>query len=455
MRRRPITLALLLVLGLWSNSGSAAESGEPSAAPSAPATPAAPGDPAAETPPPERESLLPEPPPAGVPSLQMSSDFAAPGLAIGGYRPTGQVSSTGIRVAPFTIRAGVHAGIGYDDNITLSRTNKKSSMISTLTPTIAIGLEGARHIYYAVYRGNYGVYSADAVNNYETHNFGLTAADDWSTRLRTTLAYDYLRGADARGATATAVDAPDTWQVQTLRGSASYGAPDAQGMIQGNAGWSGRRYISNRDLTAIRDYDQLDLGATFYYRVAPKTRVLTEIRRGQITHDRDPAADSEEMHYLVGVTWDATAKTRGGVRFGYMTKKFENSPALDISTPTYEADVSWAPTAYSSVNLSATRTFTEAIDTGSNFIVNNAGTVTWNHLWYAGILSAVAYGYSRQSQEGLGRTDTFQNFGVKASYPLRRLVRVGAEFRHEARGSTDPSIEYKRNLTLITIEAAL
>src|SRR5688572_6976955 len=65
-------------------------------------------------------------PPVGLPTLQMSPDFSAPGLAFGGYFPTQQLESQAIRIQPFTIRAAVNAGLGYDDNVTLSASNKVS-----------------------------------------------------------------------------------------------------------------------------------------------------------------------------------------------------------------------------------------------------------------------------------------------------------------------------------------
>jgi len=58
-------------------------------------------------------------------------------------------------------------------------------------------------------------------------------------------------------------------------------------------------------------------------------------------------------------------------------------------------------------------------------------------------------------QGGAGRTDTYQGVAFRLSYGIRRWLRTGAEYRHDSRDTTVSSSEYRRNLTFITLEAAL
>lgn len=414
---------------------------------------------AAEPPPPETPPEPVEvevrPAPEGLPSLQMSPDFTAPGLAFGGYFPVPQMESGAIRIEPFTIRAAVNAGLGYDDNVTLSSTNKISSMFFTVVPSVVVGLEGATQRYYAIYRGSYGRFSSSAIDDYENHNFGLTGANDWTARLRSRAAYEFTRGHDPRGTTGTAVAEPDVWNLHRLRGSVSYGADGAPARIEGNAGYLSREYTTNRALTAGRDYEQFDVGATFSYRIAPKTRGLVQIGHTEITHNLDPLLDASENRYLVGVTWDALAKTQGAVRVGYLTRDASNPATPNFSAATYEASATWSPLTYSILNFTATRTSAEASEAGSNFIVVDVASVVWNHAWFDRVRSTIGYLYGQQNHEGLGRTDTYQTLNARVSYAIHRRVRLGAEFRHDARNSPDPAFEYKRNLTLFTIESSL
>jgi len=385
----------------------------------------------------------------------MSTDYGSPILALGSYRPVGQVESGGVRLGPFAVRAAVHTGIGYNDNVTLSSTNKQSSLFYTLSPSVSVGLEGASQRYYAVYRGNYGAYASGGGVNYAEHNFGLIASNDWTTRLRSLLRYEFVRGHDPRGSTGTAISDSNVWNVNALRGTVSYGAPGAMGRVEGTVGYTNKEYVSNRALTATQDFERFETTGTFSWRVAPKTRALVEIQRADITHKADPLLDSVEMRYLVGAVWEATAKTTGTVRAGYSTRDPEAATAPDFSGFTYEASVTWSPLTYSNFTFGAVRTLNEASDVGSSFVVDTVGTVAWTHGWSDRVSSSANVIYGQQEHEGIGRTDTFYGLGLRASYAFQRRFRIGAELRHDSRSSSLSVLESKRNLTLLTLEAAL
>jgi hypothetical protein len=320
---------------------------------------------------------------------------------------------------------------------------------------VVVGLEGATQRYYALYRGNYGAYSSAARDNYENHSFGLAALHALTGRLRTSLHYDFLQGHDPRGSTTTAVDEPDVWNLHNVRGTVTYGAAEAPAQIGANVGYSTRKYASNRGATAIGDYYQWNVGGQFSYRVAPKTRASIDVGHSDIVHERQPLADSTENRYLLGLTWDATAKTQASVRGGYLTRDFADPAISSFSSATYEAAVTWSPLEHSIFRLTANRTSAEAIEPGSTFIIVDVASVSWSHSWFERVRSTLGYLYGQQNHEGIARNDTYQTFDMKVSYGIHRRVRLGLQFRHDARESPDSGFQYKRNLTLLTLESAL
>lgn len=391
----------------------------------------------------------------GAPVLEMSPDFTSPAMAFGGYFPVPQMESGAIRVEPFTIRAAVNTGLGYDDNVTLTRSNQISSMFLTVTPAVIVSLEGANHRYYAVYRGNYGRYFASTADDYENHNIGLNAVNEWTTRFRTQASYEFTRGTDPRGSTASNTTQPSSWNLNRLRGSVSYGAAGAQGRLDGYLTYTKREYTDNGGVPDLRNFDQIDAGGTLGYRLAPKTTATLTLQHSDITHPDAPLLDATENRYLLGLNWNALEKTQGQARVGYLTRSATNSGAADFSSPTYELNATWTPLTYSIVNVSATRTSAEAIEAGSRFIVVDVATVTWNHAWFERVRTTVRGLYGQQRHEGVDRTDSYYTISGRVSYALHRRLRVGAEIRHDARSSPDPTFEYKRNLTLLTVESSL
>ena len=404
---------------------------------------------------PDRSVEVPLPARTGAPSLQMSTDSAYPALNFGTYQPMGQVEARGIRVAPFTVRAAVQTAMGYDDNVALRSSNKIGSLFYSVAPSVSVGLEGATERYHLVYRGNYGVYASSTQDDYADHNVALNAANSWTTRFRTLASYEYMRGHTPRGISTSSRELSERWYVQAVRAGASYGAEGAQGRVEGNAGHSARRYSSDTAGAASGEYYRLDLEGTFSYRVAPKTRALVQLAGARINNVNDPTLDNTEMRYMVGITWEALAKTTGRMRVGYTTKDFSTEVRPDFSGPSYEASVTWAPRTSSVVDVTAGRFFSESYEIGSDFVVNDVFSTDWNHLWARGVRSTLSYVHGRARHAGLSRTDTYHNFAARLSYPIRRSLRVGAELRRDLRDSDAGGLDYTRNLMLVTLETAL
>jgi len=377
-----------------------------------------------------------------------------PPTAVGGYRPVLQLQPSGVRLGAFTVTPVVSAAAGHDNNVALRSTNRIASSFYTLSPGLTATLRGGVHRYYARYQGNYGWYSSSSKDDYEDHLAGLGAGSDWTSRLRTQLRYDFFRGHDPRGSTAAAVSAPDRWDTNVLRGFVAYGARGAQGNIEADLGVGNKRYVTNRAVTAVRDYEHADAGAAFYVRLQPSVYGFVQARAGRFDYTTDTTLDSTEMRYFGGLRWEATAKTQGSVKAGYMTKSFSDASRQDASAYTYDASVTWSPLTYSVFTLSGVRTFSEQTSGGSYILTDNA-TLLWNHDWSSRVRSSLVYGYGRDVHQGLNRTDTRQNAGIKASYGFRRNLRLGGEVRNEERSSNVADVDYKRTVVLFTFEGSL
>jgi len=381
-------------------------------------------------------------------------DGPYPPTAIGGYRPVLELDPVGVRLGPLTVTPVISAAAGHDSNVTLRSTNKIASSFYTLSPGLTLATRGGVHRYYARYQGNYGFYASSSRDDYEDHAVALGANSEWTSRLRTRLNYDFFRGHDPRGATAAAVNAPDRWDTNVLRGFVAYGARGAQGNIEADLGIGNKRYATNRTVTAARDYEHADVGGAFYLRLRPSVYGFVQARAGRFDYNTNTTLDSTEMRYFAGLRWEATAKTQGAVKGGYMTKSFSDASRPDASSYTYDASVKWSPLTYSVFLLSGVRTFSEQTSGGSYILTDNA-TVVWNHDWSSRVRSTLLYGHGRDVHEGINRTDTRQNVGVKASYGFRRNLRLGGEVRNEERSSNVANVDYKRTVVLITVEGSL
>jgi hypothetical protein len=96
----------------------------------------------------------------------------------------------------------------------------------------------------------------------------------------------------------------------------------------------------------------IDVAARFFYRVAPATRLLAEIRRTEYDYRSSPQ-DNSEQRYLLGATWDITAATSGTVKVVYVMTTFKEERRNDFEGPTVEAALRWQPRTYSTVEIVA------------------------------------------------------------------------------------------------------
>jgi len=192
----------------------------------------------------------------------------------------------------------------------------------------------------------------------------------------------------------------------------------------------------------------------------PRTEVLIQARHTNINYTDDsspgPTQSSGENHYYLGLKWEATAKTTGYVKVGYMTKNFDSSAIKDYSGKSWEVGVRWSPLTYSVFDLVTSRVTNEATGVGSAILSNNYG-LTWNHAWSSRLRTQALAGYRHDDflDSSPNRVDKTATFGAKVSYDFRRWLLLGAEYTHTDRNSTLNFDDYKRNLFLLTVGATL
>ena len=87
-----------------------------------------------------------------------------------------------------------------------------------------------------------------------------------------------------------------------------------------------------REITEALDVSTWNVGSRFFYRIAPKTLLLTEIRHTEYDYSLSSSPlDSSEQRYLLGGTLDLVTAASGTIKLGYLTKRVN----LDFATTGY------------------------------------------------------------------------------------------------------------------------
>jgi len=390
---------------------------------------------------------------------------------MGTYSPTGSTSEDeiaaassgaqragGVPMGPVTAYPSIGYALKHDDNLFYAPTNAVSDTIQVLTPAVRFEAKQAANTYSLVAGAALGRYNSSTADNYDDYNLNGLANLDLTTRLRANIKADYLDGHDPRGSTNNAISTtPDRYHQTYLGAIASYGARGAQGRVDFELGQLKRRYINNRLTTFASDRDNTDVGATFFWRIAPKTSLLLQGKHTEIDYqDSTSTLDSTENRLLGGLTWEATAKTTGIFKLGMVNKDFQDPTRGSTTSPSYEGAIKWSPRTYSIVDINLSKMPAETTGGVGDYIDKTITGAVWSHQWTSQITTAATASYSTDVYKGsIDRKDNLQNFGLKATYSMRRWLNFGADYSYTNRNSNDNLFDYKRNIIMLFVNATL
>jgi hypothetical protein len=369
-------------------------------------------------------------------------------IAVVGSSSVYAASPAAIKVGVFNVTPTLAVDVKHDDNIFTSATGEETSAITVLKPNVTaeaklghtdlvLGYEHAAGIF-----ANSGGTGDDDFN--DNNLFGDVV---WELNSKNELAFGaaFNQGHEDRGSEGSgAVPTPDEFDETLLDAKYTYGSESSKGRIELDVNSLDREFTNNRTSTTDNDREDLDVGATFFLKVANKTRVLFEIRNVDVDFD-DPSVtrDSDTDKYNVGLNWDATAKTSGTVKVGQIKKDFDDSATTDVTLDSWEAAVDWAPKSYSVVSFNTSRSAKESSSQGS-FIDSKLYSVNWQHEWSNRLKSSLSASLDEESYEGTTREDETNTYGVRFDYEMRRWIDIGFSLNYTDVESTDAASAYDR-----------
>ena len=356
-----------------------------------------------------------------------------------------------------TVHPSVRLELRHDDNVYLAPSGRIADQILVLIPAVRLEARKAANSFSLRLSTTLGQYQKNTADNYTNYNVSGLANLILSTRLRARISGDYLNATDPRGSTNDANSAvPSAYDQLQGRGIVSYGAQGAKGRIDVELGYLRRRYHNNREITAGNDRDVGDIGATFYWRVGPRTSLLLQGKHSKIDYTL-PASTlgSIENALLAGAVWDATAKTTGTFKIGMVKKDFEDAGRDSSRAISWTGEVRWSPLTYSHVDVNLTRAPAETTGGVGNFIDRTSTGTRWTHDWSSRLTTQASASYLTDAYQGVARTDNTQNYGMNATYKMRRWLSFGGDYAHSTRSSDNSGFAYQRNVFMLFVNAAL
>ena len=248
-----------------------------------------------------------------------------------------------------------------------------------------------------------------------------------------------------------------------------FGAKSAQFSFDLSLNYADKEY-ANQFKDGNRDTEDLKFGAVGYVRVAPDTNALLEIRNSDLTYKNDPDAELEVLTALIGVTWEATAKTEGFVKVGQQQQK----RAVDGETrdePSWEVGVTWKPQTYSSLTFRTEQSF-GLESQGGDYTEYTKFGADWMHEWTSAWSTTLDISYTDEEllkgnsfgDETVGDllvTRELTEISLKTNYDINRWSQLTGGYTFSDRSAEEEerivlvTDVYTRNYVFVGVELSL
>lgn len=352
----------------------------------------------------------------------------------------------------------------YDDNVYYTNLFRRASFGSFIRPQFLVPLTIRNNIKLDFdYSFKASLYENASNNNYVDNYVNAYADLRFSHRSRLQLkgglsfAHDPLGTQFSQGLLGILLRSPNEWHSESLGGIYQYGAEGAKGRIDAFFNVLNRVYDNHPEITRQRDVNSFNFGTVFSYRIRPKTRLLFQIDDtiSDYLHSQNNgrSLDNNQLRFLTGATWDATAKTTGTLKIGYIYKLYDDPAIENFGGLAFEGAVTWAPRSRDSLRLGISKTINESNDRGTGITVESYAA-SWRHQWLQRVSTHLSAHAQNSRYEGFDREDKRYGVDVGINYKLHRSVNLGLEYTYSERRSDLKQFEYNRNLVLLSLDVA-
>ncbi|MGJ0486517.1 MAG: outer membrane beta-barrel protein [Methylomicrobium sp.] len=373
-------------------------------------------------------------------------------------------------VGPFEFAPIFEAAESYNDNIFQQDRFKKGSFLTQFHAGGQLALERHLNRYALTYTLQSSQYHNSPQDDYVDHFVGGSSHIEFTSRNRLDVNLGYLDSHYQRGIflgrdlinptgqvgsdslNATGRSEPDQYHLHSADVTYRYGRVEAKGNLELKFNVQDYTFQNNREFTARQDRTQFIVMPGFYFRIAPKTTLQTQIENTLVKHRQDEASefDYSKHRFLVGGTWRYSVKTQFGARIGYLHQEFDNSTSTSFDDVTWDLSMSWAPLSYSRLNLAIARDATPSI-ASDNVRASDRFRLSWAHDWTSRVTTQLFGARENAENLGVNRQDDYTSVGFDLNYGVRRWLGIGINYSYRNLSSSSSEFDFNQNAIMFYI----
>lgn len=368
-----------------------------------------------------------------------------------------------------TLTPNLSVQTGHNSNLIRSATDEISTGYLGVLPSVEVAFEGRSYLTAVNYDIDARIYFASPQDDYEDHNLAVTSDHVMNRKNRLGVYGSAAWLHEARGTGfsqggSVGLDEPDTYFESDVGGYYEFGAKETRGLIRIDGGLLSKRFdsrfVAGSDVTLGRDYDQSYAAVAYTGRVKGNTNAVVEYRTASFDYSYaapgSNSLDSDNNNALLGLEWDVTGKSTGGVKIGYVEKSFDSSARNTFNALNWDVSAQYMANTYTSLLFTSARNVRETSGIG-NLIDNTAYRAELNHEYRQGRNIRFALSHSDDDYEGAVnvRVDKIKSMSVAYTAEFDRWINGEISYAYEDKSSSDASFEYEGHVVQFAINMAL
>jgi polysaccharide biosynthesis protein VpsM len=371
--------------------------------------------------------------------------------------------SKGIKIGES--RARLHVGVKttemYDDNIYLSKDDKKEDWITIIEPMVALKAPLGDNLFTAEYKFSEYLYAKYDKESHPDHLAkGSLEINMTDYQLRFDEKYQrFTNRASMENSTRV------RQQVNTARAGFSTIEYNKFGF---DVGYTNKieDYLSDQIIISNMKYKDKDrmshiVDLQLLYKAAPKTTLIAQTDLGWIDYDSKLNPDSFYVEPLLGVRGEITNKVTAELRAGYRHQEYDKSELVrnkDFGSFVARGGVRFQPTKDDMISADIERSSYESTYKDINYYTGTAGILAYEHK-FSDKLSMTPYGtyayhqYPEDTTEDSTtkkRTDKLYGAGIALRYILQDWLAFETRYDYKEKDSNFKKFAYKDNTVSVS-----
>lgn len=370
---------------------------------------------------------------------------------------------TAFSAPPVDLDVALSSVAVVNDNFYSRDINSQNVTGAIVTPTIRLLRAGAQFnnsLLLSASGGAFNSSSEDSFLDYLASANSLWRGGYQSVEVNAA----YQRGHDPFGEVRTEGDDSENRQLDLWTEARGRLKWRRDGQIRGSAftevdlSFFERNYTTNEEITAFLNREGYTAGAIIGLNLTAKTGVFTNLTYSALDFENEVGQflrSGDTTAGLLGVRWQATARTSGDVRLGYAERSDDSGFSLEASY--WSAEITIQPTATDSVRVATNRTFDASYFSGTAFFDSMNHQLYWERNWNERFVVTLGGEFREREfiRSGTSDGDDLLLAQFRAEYTLDRGFSVFGRVRYVEREATADTRDFDASLVELGFDVSL